>query len=57
MSKRYLERMSARIYAGASNLAKLWDAKSDLVGVGAFDADLDLQLATMVSSRTAFQTG
>ncbi|KAF8597485.1 cytochrome P450 [Ceratobasidium sp. AG-I] len=47
MSNRYLERMSARIITGASNLARLWSAKLDLVGAAAFDADLDLQLATM----------
>ena len=51
MSKRYLERMSTRIAAGASDLVRLWNAKADLIGPGggAFDADLDLQLATMVS--------
>ncbi|CAE6458114.1 unnamed protein product, partial [Rhizoctonia solani] len=47
MSRRYLERMSGRIAAGANDLVKLWKAKSELVGAGAFDADLDLQLATM----------
>ncbi|KAF8597491.1 cytochrome P450 [Ceratobasidium sp. AG-I] len=47
MSNRYLEKMSVRIAAGASNLARLWGAKLALVGTGAFDADLDLQLATM----------
>ncbi|KAF8598832.1 cytochrome P450 [Ceratobasidium sp. AG-I] len=47
MSNRYLERMSTRIAAGTSNLARLWGKKLDLVGGGAFDADLDLQLATM----------
>ncbi|KAF8597484.1 cytochrome P450 [Ceratobasidium sp. AG-I] len=47
MSKRYLERMSTRIITGASNLTRLWGAKLDLAGAGAFDADLDLQLATM----------
>lgn len=49
MSKRYLERMSLRVAAGACDLVKLWAAKLDLVGERAFDADLDLQLATMVS--------
>ena len=49
MSKRYLKRMSARIAIGASNLARLWGAKLELVDVGAFEADLDLQLANMVS--------
>lgn len=49
MSKRYLERMSVRIAAGARNLVRLWGAKSDLVGERVFKADLDLQLATMVS--------
>ncbi|KAF8599423.1 cytochrome P450 [Ceratobasidium sp. AG-I] len=47
MSKRYLERMSARIADGANSLARLWSAKLDLAGSSAFDADLDLQLATM----------
>ncbi|KAF8598831.1 cytochrome P450 [Ceratobasidium sp. AG-I] len=47
MSKRYLDRMFTRIAGGANNLARLWGAKLELVGVGAFDADLDLQLATM----------
>ncbi|KAH7339906.1 cytochrome P450 [Rhizoctonia solani] len=47
MSRRYLERMSGRIAAGASDLVKLWKAKSETIGSGAFDADLDLQLATM----------
>lgn len=51
MSKRYLGRMSARVAAGANNLVRLWSAKRDLIGPGgrAFDADLDLQLANMVS--------
>ncbi|CAE6448841.1 unnamed protein product [Rhizoctonia solani] len=47
MSRRYLERMSDRIADGASELVKLWKAKSELVGSGTFDADFDLQLATM----------
>ncbi|KAF8598830.1 cytochrome P450 [Ceratobasidium sp. AG-I] len=49
MSKRYLERMSGRITAGANNLARLWGAKMDLTESGGrvFDADLDLQLANM----------
>lgn len=59
MSQRYLDKMSARIYAGASNLTRLWNAKVNLVGTGAFDVKLDLQLATMVSVEfevAAFQT-
>ncbi|CAE6509727.1 unnamed protein product [Rhizoctonia solani] len=47
MSRRYLERMSGRIAAGANDLVRLWKAKSEIVGSGAFDAELDLQLATM----------
>ncbi|KAG8700977.1 hypothetical protein FRC11_012524, partial [Ceratobasidium sp. 423] len=47
MSRRYLERMSARISAGASNLVKLWKDKVDIVGSCAFDAGLDIQLSTM----------
>ncbi|CAE6374597.1 unnamed protein product [Rhizoctonia solani] len=47
MSKRYLERMSDRIASGANDLVKLWTAKVRVVGSAAFDADLDLQLATM----------
>ncbi|CAE6432354.1 unnamed protein product [Rhizoctonia solani] len=47
MSRRYLERMSSRIATGASDLVNLWKAKSEVVGLGTFDADLDLQLATM----------
>ena len=49
MSKRYLERMSVRVADGANNLARLWGAKLGLAGARAFNADLDLQLATMVS--------
>ena len=51
MSKKYLEKMALRISAGASNLARLWSAKMDLIGPGgdAFDVITDLQLATMVS--------
>lgn len=48
MSKRYLERMSVRVAAGACSLVRLWRAK-DLTGGRAFNADLDLKLATMVS--------
>ncbi|QRW08559.1 cytochrome P450 family protein [Ceratobasidium sp. AG-Ba] len=47
MSRRYLERMSCRISAGATNLVRLWSQKIGLVGPMAFDADMDLQLATM----------
>ncbi|KAF8597487.1 cytochrome P450 [Ceratobasidium sp. AG-I] len=49
MSKRYLGRMAGRVAAGAGGLVRLWNAKVDLVGLGggAFDADMDLQLATM----------
>ncbi|KAG8746639.1 hypothetical protein FRC10_004242 [Ceratobasidium sp. 414] len=47
MSRRYLERMSTRISAGANNLARLWVRKVELAGDVAFDADMDLQLATM----------
>ncbi|KAG8714346.1 hypothetical protein FRC11_008830 [Ceratobasidium sp. 423] len=42
-----MKRMSGRIAAGANDLVNLWKAKSEVVGSGAFDADLDLQLATM----------
>ncbi|CAE6436606.1 unnamed protein product [Rhizoctonia solani] len=49
MSKRYLERMSGRIAFCASELVRLWKAKCALVGSDAFDADLDLHLATMDS--------
>ncbi|CUA76947.1 Cytochrome P450 4V2 [Rhizoctonia solani] len=47
MSRRYLERMSVRIVAGANNLVRLWSAKVDIVGSRAFEAGLDVQLATM----------
>ncbi|KAF8750706.1 cytochrome P450 [Rhizoctonia solani] len=47
MSRRYLERMSGRIASAANDLARLWDAKIRVVGSAAFDADSDLQLATM----------
>lgn len=46
MSRRYLERMSARVSEGASRLVKLWKAKSGLLA-GTFDAEMDIQLATM----------
>lgn len=49
MSRRYLERMSARISAGANGLVRLWKAKYGLVGSGTFNAGLDIHLATMVS--------
>jgi hypothetical protein len=55
MSRRYLERMSTRISAGASNLVRLWRRKIELVGQKAFDADMDLQLATMVSGAWVFE--
>jgi hypothetical protein len=48
MSRRYLERMSVRIAAGANSLVGLWKAKNTLIGSRAFNAELDLQLATMV---------
>ncbi|KAG9076153.1 hypothetical protein FRC06_009672 [Ceratobasidium sp. 370] len=47
MSRRYLERMSTRISAGANDLARFWVRKVELAGDTAFDADMDLQLATM----------
>ncbi|KAG8718024.1 hypothetical protein FRC08_006113 [Ceratobasidium sp. 394] len=47
MSRRYLEHMSVRISAGASNLVRLWARKVDLVGAKAFDASKDLRLAVM----------
>ncbi|CAE6368019.1 unnamed protein product [Rhizoctonia solani] len=47
MSRRYLERMSGRISAGANGLVKLWQAKTDVVGSCAFDAGPDIQLSTM----------
>ncbi|CAE6523753.1 unnamed protein product [Rhizoctonia solani] len=47
MSRRYLERMSVRIVAGANNLVRLWSAKVDMAGSCAFEAGLDVQLATM----------
>ncbi|KAH7334105.1 cytochrome P450 [Rhizoctonia solani] len=47
MSKRYLQRMSSRISAGAVDLIKLWKAKMDLAGPSAFDASIDIQLSTM----------
>ncbi|KAH7334113.1 cytochrome P450 [Rhizoctonia solani] len=47
MSRRYLERMSTRISTSANNLAKLWKAKMNIAGACAFDACLDIQLATM----------
>jgi hypothetical protein len=50
MSRRYLERMSIRIASGANDLVKLWSAKTQALGSTAFDAELDLQLATMVST-------
>ncbi|KAJ1304877.1 hypothetical protein OPQ81_006011 [Rhizoctonia solani] len=51
MSRRYLEYMFPRIVTGANDLVKLWRAKNGIVGTGAFDADLDLQLVTMVRLR------
>ncbi|KAH7334115.1 cytochrome P450 [Rhizoctonia solani] len=47
MSRRYLERMSGRISAGASNLIKLWAVKTNIVDSCAFDAGSDIQLSTM----------
>ncbi|KAG9077180.1 hypothetical protein FS749_010965, partial [Ceratobasidium sp. UAMH 11750] len=47
MSRRYLERMSARVSAGANNLVRLWTRKVELVGDKAFDAGKDLKLAVM----------
>ncbi|KAF8694126.1 cytochrome P450, partial [Rhizoctonia solani] len=47
MSRRYLERMSGRIASAANDMARLWEAKIRVVGSAAFNADLDLQLATM----------
>ncbi|KAG8683309.1 hypothetical protein FRC11_013713, partial [Ceratobasidium sp. 423] len=47
MSRRYLERMSARITKGANSLARLWNAKVDEVGSYAFEAGLDVRSATM----------
>ncbi|KAG9119284.1 hypothetical protein FRC07_005756 [Ceratobasidium sp. 392] len=47
MSRRYLERISSRLSAGANNLVQLWMRKVELMGEVAFDADMDLQLATM----------
>ncbi|CAE6423362.1 unnamed protein product [Rhizoctonia solani] len=47
MSRRYLERMSERIAAGANDLVGLWQAKYTLVGCSAFDPVLDFHLATM----------
>ncbi|KAG8738324.1 hypothetical protein FRC10_006995 [Ceratobasidium sp. 414] len=39
--------MSARISAGANNLARLWARKAELIGDKAFDADNDLKLSIM----------
>jgi hypothetical protein len=50
MSRRYLERMSGRVAEGANGLVKLWRAKLEHGLVDAFDAGLDIQLATMVSA-------
>ncbi|CAE6426039.1 unnamed protein product [Rhizoctonia solani] len=47
MSRRYLERMSGRILTGAHSLIDLWNAKVDIAGSRAFEAGLDIQLATM----------
>ncbi|KAF8744400.1 cytochrome P450, partial [Rhizoctonia solani] len=47
MSRRYLERMSVRVAMGASDLMKLWDEKLGTVGSCAFEAGIDIQLATM----------
>nr|AVZ23856.1 cytochrome P450 [Thanatephorus cucumeris]QDJ74242.1 cytochrome P450-2 [Thanatephorus cucumeris] len=47
MSRRYLERMSERIAAGANDLVGLWQAKYTLVGCSAFDPVSDFHLATM----------
>ncbi|KAH7317991.1 cytochrome P450 [Rhizoctonia solani] len=52
MSRRYLERMSTRIAAGASDLVRLWSAKIDIVGSCCFEAGLDIQLATTVINIT-----
>ncbi|CAE6402677.1 unnamed protein product [Rhizoctonia solani] len=50
MSRRYLERMSERIAFGANELVRLWEAKRELVGNAAFEANLDFQFATMDST-------
>lgn len=49
MSKRYLERMSGRITLCANELVRLWKAKCTLADSAAFEADLDLHMATMDS--------
>ncbi|KAG9101805.1 hypothetical protein FRC06_002590 [Ceratobasidium sp. 370] len=47
MSRRYLGRMSVRSLAEANNLVHLWSRKLDLAGEKAFEADTDLQLASL----------
>ncbi|QRV98324.1 cytochrome P450 family protein [Ceratobasidium sp. AG-Ba] len=47
MSRRYLERMSVRISAGANSLVRLWIRKVELVGSKTFSAEQDLKLAVM----------
>ncbi|KAG9075379.1 hypothetical protein FRC06_010126 [Ceratobasidium sp. 370] len=45
--------MSARVSAGANNLARLWTRKVELIGDKAFDADSDLKLAIMDTIYTS----
>ncbi|QRV94347.1 cytochrome P450 family protein [Ceratobasidium sp. AG-Ba] len=47
MSRRYIERMSVRVSAGANNLVRLWTRKAGLVDNKAFAANQDLTLAMM----------
>ncbi|KAG9082051.1 hypothetical protein FS749_007147 [Ceratobasidium sp. UAMH 11750] len=47
MSRRYLGRMSVRSLAEANNLVHLWSRKIALAGKKTFEADTDLQLASL----------
>ncbi|KAG9128592.1 hypothetical protein FRC07_000025 [Ceratobasidium sp. 392] len=47
MTRRYLERMSARVTTGANNLARLWNRKIELFGNAAIDAHEDVNRAVM----------
>ncbi|KAG8702892.1 hypothetical protein FRC09_004478 [Ceratobasidium sp. 395] len=49
MSRRYLGRMSTRTLTEANNLVQLWDLKLALVGERAFNADIDIHLASLDS--------
>ncbi|QRV94335.1 cytochrome P450 family protein [Ceratobasidium sp. AG-Ba] len=48
MSRRYLGRMSIRMLAEAKNLVRLWTQKATLGRGAAFDADIDLQMSTLL---------